>query len=113
MSEEGSGPVQRATPMAAGRFPLRLSVATSLLTLILALVWAGYGFKQESARTPAAEAVTFPDLYEASIAELQAGLDEGQFTSVDLVKVRCCFSGVSSSCTTLMISHTAGLLCAD
>ena len=40
-----------------------------------------------SARTPAAEAVTFPDLYEASIAELQAGLDGGQFTSVDLVKV--------------------------
>ena len=77
--------------MAAGRFPLRLSVATSLLTLILALVWAGYGFKQETARTPgpAAEAVTFPDLYEASIAELQAGLDGGQFTSVDLVKVWC------------------------
>ena len=83
--------------MAAGRFPLRirLSVATSLLTLVLALVWAGYGFdlKQETllARTAgqAAEAGTFPDLYEASIAELQAGLDGGQFTSVDLVKVWC------------------------
>ncbi|TFK67632.1 amidase signature enzyme [Pluteus cervinus] len=28
----------------------------------------------------------FPDLYEASVDELQAGLDAGQFTSVDLVK---------------------------
>ncbi|KAJ7120177.1 amidase signature enzyme [Mycena epipterygia] len=33
------------------------------------------------ARTPA-----LPDLYEASIQELQAGLDRGQFTSVDLIK---------------------------
>ncbi|KZS96691.1 amidase signature enzyme [Sistotremastrum niveocremeum HHB9708] len=31
-------------------------------------------------------ATKFPDLYEASIAELQAGLDAGTFTSVDLVK---------------------------
>lgn len=29
----------------------------------------------------------FPDLYEASIAELQDGLKKGLFTSVDLVKV--------------------------
>ena len=29
----------------------------------------------------------FPDLYEASIAELQLGLDKGLFTSVDLVNV--------------------------
>jgi hypothetical protein len=28
-----------------------------------------------------------PDLYEASISELQEGLEMGQFTSVDLVKV--------------------------
>ena len=33
-------------------------------------------------------AVTLPDLYEASVAELQAGLDAGLFTSVDLVKAR-------------------------
>ncbi|KIJ35770.1 hypothetical protein M422DRAFT_180252 [Sphaerobolus stellatus SS14] len=31
-------------------------------------------------------AVTFPDLYEASVVELQAGLQKRQFTSVDLVK---------------------------
>jgi hypothetical protein len=28
-----------------------------------------------------------PDLYEASLAELQEGLDAGHFTSVDLIKV--------------------------
>lgn len=30
---------------------------------------------------------TFPDLYEASVTELQDGLERGDFTSVDLVKV--------------------------
>jgi hypothetical protein len=30
---------------------------------------------------------SFPDLYEASIAELQSGLEKGRFTSEDLVKV--------------------------
>lgn len=30
----------------------------------------------------------FPDLYEASIAELQEGLEQKVFTSVDLVKAR-------------------------
>jgi hypothetical protein len=29
----------------------------------------------------------FPDLYEASVEELQSGLEAGHFTSVDLVKV--------------------------
>jgi amidase len=32
--------------------------------------------------------VRFPDLYEASVLELQHGLDAGHFSSVDLVKVR-------------------------
>jgi len=32
--------------------------------------------------------VEFPDLYEASVLELQQGLDAGHFSSVDLVKVR-------------------------
>lgn len=35
-----------------------------------------------------AKPITFPDLYEASVPELQAGLNAGHFTSVDLVKVR-------------------------
>ncbi|KAF8901910.1 amidase signature enzyme [Gymnopilus junonius] len=34
----------------------------------------------------ATDGAVFPDLYEASILELQAGLDAGHFTSVDLVK---------------------------
>ena len=32
--------------------------------------------------------VAYPDLYEASISEIQVGLDAGHFTSVDLVKVK-------------------------
>ena len=39
----------------------------------------------------AAGTVTFPDLYEASISELQEGMEKGHFTSEDLVKVSCCF----------------------
>jgi amidase len=39
----------------------------------------------------------FPDLYEASVTSLQAGLDAGQFSSVDLVKVLLCKSSVSFS----------------
>ncbi|KAG6915971.1 hypothetical protein DXG01_009060 [Tephrocybe rancida] len=38
-------------------------------------------------------AIVFPDLYEASVAELQAGLETRQFSSVDLVKLRCLFIG--------------------
>ena len=34
------------------------------------------------------EILDFPDLYEASITELQDGLQGGLFTSVDLVNVR-------------------------
>lgn len=34
------------------------------------------------------QAFEFPDLYEASIADLTLGLNNGLFTSVDLVKVR-------------------------
>ena len=37
----------------------------------------------------ATSSITLPDLYEASIAELQSGLEQGLFTSVDLVTV--CF----------------------
>ncbi|KAJ7720972.1 amidase signature enzyme [Mycena maculata] len=39
-----------------------------------------------SSSLPAARAAPLPDLYEASVRELQAGLDAGQFTSVDLIK---------------------------
>ena len=36
--------------------------------------------------------VQLPDLYEASITELQDGLEHGHFTSVDLVKVLHCLA---------------------
>ncbi|KAH9848128.1 amidase signature enzyme [Lenzites betulinus] len=68
--------------------PLKISRVSwlSCFTLILALVLAGYGYQQEVARTSTAVHPSFPDLYEASIAELQDGLQKGLFTSVDLVK---------------------------
>lgn len=37
----------------------------------------------------------YPDLYEASIEELQSGLDAGHFTSVDLVKASICSHFIS------------------
>ncbi|TCD65458.1 hypothetical protein EIP91_002672 [Steccherinum ochraceum] len=40
----------------------------------------------EAPFVPRTQAIKFPDLYEASIAELQEGLEKRQFTSVDLVK---------------------------
>lgn len=36
------------------------------------------------------------DLYEASITELQDGLENGYYSSVDLVKVFCCWSRVAA-----------------
>ena len=74
----------RPTSNAPTNLTMRLSIA-SLFALFLAFAWAGTGFKQESARSPAPS--QFPDLYEASITELQDGLQKGLFTSVDLVKV--------------------------
>ncbi|KAI9060013.1 amidase signature enzyme [Trametes sanguinea] len=59
-------------------------IVLSLCTLVLALVSASKGATQRSG--VASSAVKFPDLYEASIAELQDGLEKGHFTSVDLVK---------------------------
>ena len=61
---------------------LKLILALALLavnTFTFQLTWA---LPQDVARA------SLPDLYEASIAELQEGLEKRQFTSVDLVKVR-------------------------
>jgi len=56
--------------------------------LLVAFVWlslfATISHGQETLHSRAAP--VFPDLYEASITELQAGLDAGHFTSVDLIK---------------------------
>ena len=65
---------------------LRLLVA-SFLTVLITLVWAEKAFNVKDV-TPVSFAQTeFPDLYEASISELQDGMERGLFTSVDLVKV--------------------------
>jgi hypothetical protein len=52
----------------------------------------------------------FPDLYEASVLELQAGLDAGSFSSVDLVKVLTLYLIADI----LKINNTiSGLFCTD
>ncbi|RPD60648.1 amidase signature enzyme [Lentinus tigrinus ALCF2SS1-7] len=60
----------------------KLSLKFSIFSVALALIWAACGAQESMA----ANSVTFPDLYEASISELQKGLEKGHFTSVDLVK---------------------------
>ncbi|KAG6839809.1 hypothetical protein C0991_011466 [Blastosporella zonata] len=52
-------------------------LVVSILTLSLPL---------RAASLPQAKPPAFPDLYEATIAELQSGLNAGHFSSVDLVK---------------------------
>ncbi|KAI0366541.1 amidase signature enzyme [Pilatotrama ljubarskyi] len=69
--------------MAFTRHSLRLGLLAAWAILLLTLVSASSGQTPEAA---VANSVKFPDLYEASIAELQDGLEKGHFTSVDLVK---------------------------
>ncbi|CDO76776.1 hypothetical protein BN946_scf184978.g5 [Trametes cinnabarina] len=56
----------------------------AICMMVLALIWGSSGKVPQS--PTAAGFVKFPDLYEASIAELQNGLEQGHFSSVDLVK---------------------------
>ena len=51
------------------------------------LTWWFSFFLAVAAWLQGSTATVFPDLYEASVLELQAGLDAGSFSSVDLVKV--------------------------
>lgn len=69
--------LERPKPML--RFPYLIS---ALLLLFLGDTWA-HSFNSRS------KPIVFPDLYEASIEELQNGMEAGHFTSVDLVKVSC------------------------
>ncbi|KAH9848115.1 amidase signature enzyme [Lenzites betulinus] len=70
--------------MATERISLRRLSLLTIFVLVLGLVCASHGMAAEQA--VASSAASFPDLYEASIAELQEGLEKGHFTSVDLVK---------------------------
>ena len=57
----------------------------------------------------ATSASAFPDLYEASIAELQDGMEKGHFTSEDLVKVSL-FNCLKQD---LAFDQELGILCKD
>ncbi|KAF8603271.1 amidase signature enzyme [Ceratobasidium sp. AG-I] len=61
----------------------RCWLLTVILLLSITLSFISNGIPR---RGVGAGAPKYPDLYEASIAELQSGLDNHQFTSVDLVK---------------------------
>lgn len=54
-----------------------------ILLRLRALFWLGL-----SASATLSVAQTLPDLFEASVVELQSGMEAGNFTSVNLVKVR-------------------------
>ena len=72
--------VARSTALAA-LFPLPEPDAHLSVLHVAAF---SFPFTQSIAAKPK---VVFPDLYEATIAELQDGLTRRHFTSVDLVKV--------------------------
>ena len=76
--------------------PSRINMSHEPLTgylrclLKVVLIWVLASFVHPTAgldQKPLLVGRKFPDLYEASIAELQTGLERGDFTSVDLVKV--------------------------
>ncbi|KAA1474557.1 amidase signature enzyme [Dentipellis sp. KUC8613] len=55
--------------------------------VLVLLIYQIFGPAFASSRhVPSGPRPVLPDLYEASIAELQSGLEQGLFTSVDLVK---------------------------
>lgn len=59
-----------------------------LLAIFLFLrIGRGVGTTGDSTAEQHNPQIQFPDLYEASVLELQRGLDAGHFSSVDLVKV--------------------------
>ncbi|KAK1220644.1 hypothetical protein PQX77_016597 [Marasmius sp. AFHP31] len=67
---------------------------TTRIMLLLVVTWSVYLLGFASALSPSRnfdfglskDSYRLPDLYEASVIELQQGLDDGLFTSVDLVK---------------------------
>lgn len=74
---------------------------TSLLYLILAFCTVERVFAISGPDT-----AELPDLYEASIAELQDGLQKGHFTSVDLVKVSTPYTTETDMSCLVMNRHT-------
>ena len=62
-------------------------MGAKLLTLFWACLALSHSFYVSRVVVSAGITTPLPDLYEASVIELQAGLTSGQFSSVDLVKV--------------------------
>jgi len=60
-----------------------------MLFLISALLLLFLGNSWAHSPNSRSGTIVFPDLYEASVEELQNGMEAGDFTSVDLVKVGC------------------------
>ncbi len=70
------------------RFPILLLVFAALVPNCLSTSQFSGGDTMEIRTQNVQDLGGLPDLYEASIAELQEGLERRAFTSVDLVKVR-------------------------
>lgn len=80
-------------------------MGAKLLTLFW--VWLALGQSLYVSRGVVSASITtpLPDLYEASVIELQTGLTSGQFTSVDLIKVRKHAACHRSPAVILMVFH--------
>ncbi|CAK5278896.1 unnamed protein product, partial [Mycena citricolor] len=79
-----SGPSRSSVSSASG-ISWRRAIA-----LACTIVWISTGlssWERYASRSTRADRRSFPDLYDASIHELQTGLDAGDFTSVHLVQV--------------------------
>lgn len=87
----------------------RLAICAFLFACYASLMSSCVGVLQQHARDrPRASSAAFPDLYEASIAELQSGLESGLFTSVDLVKAS---KSLVSMIRMYLTRQTVGVLC--
>lgn len=104
-------------PTTTGTQQKHSRVPQRVLTIVILLLVSSFIYLLHDAYRPANNGQGshspqhLPDLYEAGIVELQAGLDAGHFTSVDLVKVCIHFPlffvehGLSRSCRhTLVVS---------
>ena len=80
------------------------------VTTLLFLVWLSFPLSLfptsfSFAMADASKSPTLPDLYEASIAELQDGLENEDFTSVDLIKVHRHPCTRSSNASSIFVRH--------
>ncbi|KAF8188069.1 amidase signature enzyme [Pholiota molesta] len=79
---------RRPIPLSSGRSAARespLKMLSKWRVSVMLAVLACLQIARAVSSQPVVAPVTFPDLYEASIRELQEGLDAGHFSSVDLV----------------------------